>query len=251
MVRLGAGAFARVYKCIERATGIEYAVKIIDKSKLHRSHMDEQAIVREISILQRLADFRHVRCSTCYFQVSVRDLFLQKNIVALHEHFEEKDAICTLFCQLVCFGSPLYAPRPDFGARAGRRSVELYHSAWPIRYVTGLTLFCYSCLLCRPAEDQVRRMAAQICHAVAYVHSHGITHRDLKPENVMMTATSPPDCKVADFGLAKLVNNQTFLKTMCGTPAYLAPEVMLRTDVKQAYDCRVDTWSLGIIFYCM
>ena len=62
--RLGAGAFARVHKCIERSTGIEYAVKIIDKSKLHRSHVDEQAVVREISILQRLADFRHVWLST-------------------------------------------------------------------------------------------------------------------------------------------------------------------------------------------
>lgn len=58
--RLGAGAFARVYKCIERETGLEYAVKIIDKSKIQRSHMDEQAVVREILILQRLAEFRHV-----------------------------------------------------------------------------------------------------------------------------------------------------------------------------------------------
>ena len=67
----------------------------------------------------------------------------------------------------------------------------------------------------------------------------------------MMTATDPPDCKVADFGLAKLVDNNTFLKTQCGTPAYLAPEVVLRVDARQAYDSRVDTWSLGIICFCM
>jgi len=101
------------------------------------------------------------------------------------------------------------------------------------------------------AEYEVQRMAAQICHAVAYVHSQGITHRDLKPENVMITNTYPPNCKVADFGLAKLVDDGTFLKTMCGTPAYLAPEVMLRPSVNQSYDHRVDSWSLGVIFYCM
>jgi serine/threonine/tyrosine protein kinase RAD53 len=94
-------------------------------------------------------------------------------------------------------------------------------------------------------------MAAQICDAVAYIHLQGITHRDLKPENIMMTSTSPPECKIANFGLAKLVDNHTFLKTMCGTPAYLAPEIVLRTNSGQAYDSRVDTWSLGIIFYCM
>jgi Protein kinase domain len=58
--RLGAGAFARVHKCMERATGIEYAVKIINKTKLNCSSVDEQAVIREISILQRLAHFRHV-----------------------------------------------------------------------------------------------------------------------------------------------------------------------------------------------
>ena len=94
-------------------------------------------------------------------------------------------------------------------------------------------------------------MAAQICQAVSYVHSRGVTHRDLKPENIMMTDTSPPDCKVIDFGLAKIVDENTFLKSVCGTPMYLAPEVFLRTDRKQPYDSRVDTWSLGTIFYFM
>ena len=58
--RLGAGAFARVHKCVERATGNEYAVKIIDRGKLRNSHGGERAIVREIGVLRQLADFRHV-----------------------------------------------------------------------------------------------------------------------------------------------------------------------------------------------
>lgn len=95
-------------------------------------------------------------------------------------------------------------------------------------------------------------MAAQICQAVAYIHEQNITHRDLKPENILLTNSDPPICKVADFGLSKLVDDATFLKTTCGTPAYLAPEVMLRYDPKNdAYTNKVDSFSLGVIFFCM
>jgi len=95
-------------------------------------------------------------------------------------------------------------------------------------------------------------MAAQICQAVAYIHTRGITHRDLKPENILLTRSNPPICKVADFGLSKIMGNKTFMKTLCGTPAYLAPEVMTRYDKENTpYDNKVDSFSLGVIFFCM
>jgi serine/threonine protein kinase len=95
-------------------------------------------------------------------------------------------------------------------------------------------------------------MAAQICQAIAYIHGQGITHRDLKPENIILTSTTPPICKVADFGLSKIVDDVTFLKTTCGTPAYLAPEVMLRMDIQRdPYTDKVDSFSLGVILFCM
>jgi ser/thr/tyr protein kinase RAD53 len=95
-------------------------------------------------------------------------------------------------------------------------------------------------------------MAAQICQAIAYIHEQNITHRDLKPENIMLTSSIPPTCKVADFGLSKIVDDATFLKTACGTPAYLAPEVMLRRDTRlDPYTDKVDSYSLGVIFFCM
>jgi len=55
-----------------------------------------------------------------------------------------------------------------------------------------------------------------VCQAVSYLHSRGITHRDLKPENLLLTKSSKPVCKVTDFGLAKMVTDQTMLRTMCG-----------------------------------
>jgi len=90
----------------------------------------------------------------------------------------------------------------------------------------------------------------QICDALAYCHSQMITHRDLKPENILLTSDVPPIVKVADFGLAKAVDSYTMLKTMCGTPSYLAPEVV-RQQLFEGYDSQVDSWSIGVILFSM
>lgn len=69
------------------------------------------------------------------------------------------------------------------------------------------------------------------------------------PQNVLLTSDDPPMVKVADFGLAKIVDAATMLKTMCGTPSYLAPEVVTQTG--QGYDNLVDSWSVGVIVFSM
>ncbi|KAG9102276.1 hypothetical protein FS749_009616 [Ceratobasidium sp. UAMH 11750] len=66
-----------------------------------------------------------------------------------------------------------------------------------------------------------------MCLAMEYSHSKGVVHRDLKPEDILLTDTVPRHAKIADFGLAKAVDSGTFLKTFCGTPTYLAPEVLV------------------------
>ncbi|KAJ1304862.1 hypothetical protein OPQ81_005996 [Rhizoctonia solani] len=78
------------------------------------------------------------------------------------------------------------------------------------------------------SEEETRQLATEMCLAMEYSHSKGVTHRDLKPENILLTDTVPRHAKIADFGLAKAVDSGTFLKTFCGTPTYLAPEVVLR-----------------------
>ncbi|KAI0646003.1 kinase-like domain-containing protein [Trametes meyenii] len=94
----------------------------------------------------------------------------------------------------------------------------------------------------RLTESQVQHIIYQICDALA-----GIAHRDLKLENVLLTKDDPPIVKVADFGLAKVVDTFTMLHTMCGTPVYLAPEVVgQRPD---GYDQVVDSWSVGMIMF--
>ncbi|KAI0065604.1 Pkinase-domain-containing protein [Artomyces pyxidatus] len=99
-------------------------------------------------------------------------------------------------------------------------------------------------------EPLAIHITRQICRAMAYVHSRGIAHRDLKPENVLLTREDPPTVKVADFGLAKAVSSLTKLKTMCGTPTYVAPEVLNQTD-SEGYSHLVDSWSVGLIIHSM
>ncbi|KAH0561384.1 ovarian-specific serine/threonine-protein kinase Lok-like [Cotesia glomerata] len=99
------------------------------------------------------------------------------------------------------------------------------------------------------SEQQAKFIIYQITHAVNYLHNHGITHRDLKPENILLASDDEyPLVKVSDFGLSKFVDAQTFMKTFCGTPMYVAPEI-LKTSGRGAYTNQVDVWSLGVILY--
>lgn len=108
------------------------------------------------------------------------------------------------------------------------------------------------CSVLLPAEDESREIAHMVCDALSYLHQKGIAHRDLKPENLLLTSGKNPLCKIADFGLAKLQDSKTHLMTMCGTPSYLAPEVVLQGAEQAGYSFAVDSWSLGVIIYsCM
>ncbi|TYJ58676.1 hypothetical protein B9479_000512 [Cryptococcus floricola] len=100
-------------------------------------------------------------------------------------------------------------------------------------------------------EELAAAFTLQICSAMAYTHSLGVTHRDLKPENILLNnnPNGPPTLKIADFGLAKMVHAGTMLTSMVGTPVYVAPEVMMQNE--QGYENVVDSWSIGIIVYSM
>ncbi|KAG7480899.1 hypothetical protein MATL_G00061150 [Megalops atlanticus] len=85
-----------------------------------------------------------------------------------------------------------------------------------------------------------------------YLHSNGIIHRDLKPDNILL-ASNDDICliKITDFNLSKILEETSLMRTLCGTPTYLAPEVF--TDaVTVGYSRAVDCWSLGVLlFVCL
>jgi 5'-AMP-activated protein kinase catalytic alpha subunit len=99
------------------------------------------------------------------------------------------------------------------------------------------------------SEDVARRYFHQLISAVEYCHSRGVYHRDLKPENLLLDDND--NLKVSDFGLSALAESKRqdgLLHTTCGTPAYVAPEVLSR----RGYDgSKADIWSCGVILFVL
>ncbi|KAL3528975.1 hypothetical protein ACH5RR_008297 [Cinchona calisaya] len=98
-------------------------------------------------------------------------------------------------------------------------------------------------------EADARKYFQQLISAVEFCHSRGVFHRDLKPENLLVD--DDENLKVSDFGLSALpehLRNDGLLHTQCGTPAYVAPEVLR----KKGYDgAKADIWSCGVILYVL
>lgn len=230
---LGKGTFATVKEAIDRNTGRRRAVKIINKARFSHNPKTLAMFQREVDILRQLT---------------------HPNLAQFVAYYEDHAKIYIV-----------------------------------MEFVAGGDLLDHIMSRNGLPELDVRWLTLQICLAMKYTHSKGITHRDLKPENILLSPPSstssvpssssftstldsspspstdqirlanPPDrfqAKVTDFGLAKMVDDQTFLRTMCGTPAYLAPEVVIQptdrqTNQPQGYDQAVDSWSLGVIIYGM
>ena len=107
-------------------------------------------------------------------------------------------------------------------------------------------------------ESEAKLHFYQMASAIQYLHSKKICHRDLKPENVLLCSQddSNPVIKITDMGLSKLVDIGTVLKTFCGTPQYIAPEVIMGAGVfgpvaARPYSLKVDCWGLGVILYIL
>ncbi|KAJ7960456.1 Non-specific serine/threonine protein kinase [Quillaja saponaria] len=116
-----------------------------------------------------------------------------------------------------------------------------------LEFVTGGELFDKIVNHGRMGEDEARRYFQQLINAVDYCHSRGVYHRDLKPENLLLDAYG--NLKVSDFGLSALSQQDDgLLHTTCGTPNYVAPEVL--EDV--GYDgTTADLWSCGVILFVL
>ncbi|CAJ1071197.1 serine/threonine-protein kinase ULK1 isoform X2 [Xyrichtys novacula] len=105
------------------------------------------------------------------------------------------------------------------------------------------------------SEDTIRVFLQQIAGAMRVLQAKGIIHRDLKPQNILLS--NPPGrkshstntcIKIADFGFARYLQNNMMAATLCGSPMYMAPEVIM----SQNYDAKADLWSIGtIVFQCL
>ncbi|KAK2847529.1 hypothetical protein Q5P01_010528 [Channa striata] len=101
-------------------------------------------------------------------------------------------------------------------------------------------------------EETLRVFLQQIAAAMRILHSKGIIHRDLKPQNILLSyagrkksTISGIRIKIADFGFARYLQSNMMAATLCGSPMYMAPEVIM----SQNYDAKADLWSIGTVIY--
>lgn len=102
------------------------------------------------------------------------------------------------------------------------------------------------------SEMEAKNAFRQMLAAVKYCHDMDVVHRDLKPENLLYaTESEDSPLKLADFGLAHLLQPNEMMHSSCGTPAYVAPEILRSGRGGHGYGKEVDIWSLGIILYIL
>lgn len=147
-------------------------------------------------------------------EIDIMKRLAHKNVLQLREVFETDTKIC-LVTELVSGG-------------------ELFEKIVEIGSYT---------------EPDAANIVRQVVDGVCYLHRNGVAHRDLKPENLLVGGANEDEIKIADFGLSKSFGGgpEARLETSCGTPDYVAPEV-LRGEV---YNHSVDLWSIGVITYIL
>ena len=129
--------------------------------------------------------------------------------------------------------------------------LKLYDIITDKNYIYMILEYCengdlYKFLKKRPLkEEYCKRYMKQIAEGLKYLLGENIIHRDLKPQNILIDRNY--NIKLSDLGFARYYEEDTMLKTLCGTPLYMAPEIMNYKD----YDDRADLWSLGVILYEM
>ncbi|XP_063191829.1 serine/threonine-protein kinase DCLK2 isoform X1 [Chroicocephalus ridibundus] len=185
---IGDGNFAVVKECVERSTGKEFALKIIDKAKCCGK---EHLIENEVSILRQV---KH------------------PNIIML---IEEMDTPTELFLVM-----------------------ELVKGGDLFDAITSSTKY---------TERDGSAMVYNLASALKYLHGLNIVHRDIKPENLLVCEypDGTKSLKLGDFGLATVVEGPLY--TVCGTPTYVAPEIIAET----GYGLKVDIWAAGVITYIL
>ncbi|KAB0792946.1 hypothetical protein PPYR_12566 [Photinus pyralis] len=134
---------------------------------------------------------------------------------------------------------------------------ESSHNVYLVmEYCNGGDLADYLAVKGTLSEDTIRLFLIQLAGAMKALYAKGIVHRDLKPQNILLSYNgvkphpqpSEIKLKIADFGFARFLQDGVMAATLCGSPMYMAPEVIMSLQ----YDAKADLWSLGtIVFQCL
>uniref|UniRef100_A0A0N5AA92 Protein kinase domain-containing protein n=1 Tax=Syphacia muris TaxID=451379 RepID=A0A0N5AA92_9BILA len=186
---LGSGQFGTVYGGVQRKTGENVAVKVIDKQKFPTNK--EAALRTEVEILQKVS---------------------HPGVVRFQQMFETPDRIFVVMEKM----------KGDM--------LEMILTSEKGRLSERLTEF----------------LVFQVLIALRYLHTQNVVHCDLKPENILLASDADfPQVKLCDFGFARIIGERSFRRSVVGTPAYLAPEVLRN----KGFNRSLDMWSVGVIVY--
>ncbi|KAL5572228.1 hypothetical protein UlMin_021825 [Ulmus minor] len=186
--RIGSGSFAVVWRSRHRQSGLEVAVKEIDKK--HLSQKVRESLVEEISILRTID---------------------HPNIIRLLEAIETEDRIYLV-----------------------------------LEYCDGGDLAGYLHRHGKVSETVARHFLRQLAAGLQVLQEKHLIHRDLKPQNLLLTNNeSTPLLKIGDFDFARFLTRDGLANTVCGSPLYMAPEIIQG----HKYNAKADLWSVGAILF--
>ena len=209
---IGIGNFGKVHYARNKKENRPCALKILKKESVAQmKHVDH--IINEREVLQYLSDKRRMLKEDHHYFSSTEDMTGEcPFLMEIFSSFQDKE--------------------------------NLY---FELEYIQGCTLLSQI----RQCNEDVRQgmyyYAAEVIYALGYLHQNNIIYRDLKPENIVLSMQERGHIKLVDFGFAKRVKNlQQRTYTNCGTPAYIAPEI-LRGHNGHGYEA--DIWSLGVLMF--
>ncbi|KAM9755865.1 serine/threonine-protein kinase D2 isoform 3-T3 [Dama dama] len=228
---LGSGQFGVVYGGKHRKTGRDVAVKVIDKLRFPTKQ--ESQLRNEVAILQSLRHPGIVNLE-CMFETPEKVFVVMEKL-----HGDMLEMI-------------LSSEKGRLPERLTKFLITQFNSASERPFYFN---FCFLPLACPTPSPGLSPIPHELINfttifkilvALRHLHFKNIVHCDLKPENVLLSSADPfPQVKLCDFGFARIIGEKSFRRSVVGTPAYLAPEVLLN----QGYNRSLDMWSVGVIMY--
>ncbi|KAF8064901.1 other/ULK/ULK protein kinase [Lyophyllum atratum] len=221
---IGKGSFATVYKGYHEETRLQVAIKTVKRDNLTAKLFDN--LQSEIQILKSLSH-RHITRLIDIVRAE-RHIYLIMEYCGggdLTNYIKKRGRVESLEYVPTTGAAPQYYPHPRTG---------------------GLD------------EIVVRSFLRQLARALKFLRHRNLIHRDIKPQNLLLNAPSPeelarghplgvPILKVADFGFARSLPNAMMAETLCGSPLYMAPEILRY----EKYDAKADLWSVGAVLFEM
>lgn len=202
---IGKGEFGSVRRCRSKATGEEFACKTFCKSEEAM-----KLLLKKLEAKHENAKLDDILAALVYREADLlQHLSGHPGIVSFKGVYGDDDSECFHLVMELCSGGDLLTQMRKVG---------------------------------RYSESQAASMLKELVLAIKHCHNKGVAHRDIKAENILLSASG--SIKLSDFGLAAIISNGQKMSSYCGSPVYMAPEVLSGN-----YCQKVDIWSAGVLLY--